>query len=112
VVPGARSLRRPAAAQRRLAAAGGAARRPAWTGRTAIARTPTGDFRVTRKIPGWRQSYLGELYYPVYFTGPYAVHGSRTVPPRPVSHGCVRIPMWFARDYYDRHPIGRPVIVR
>src|ERR671924_357641 len=55
--------------------------------------TPTGRFRVYRKIPGWRKSRLGLMYFPVYFVGGVAIHGSPSVPRRPASHGCIRIPM-------------------
>lgn len=58
-----------------------------------VARTPVGSFRVTRKINGWRKAPLGEMFKPVYFHRGYAVHGSFTVPLKPRSHGCVRVPM-------------------
>jgi peptidoglycan hydrolase-like protein with peptidoglycan-binding domain len=81
-------------------------------GRRHVARTPSGSYEVFRKVTGEDRSYLGTLYYPSYFTGGYAIHGSRSVPPRPVSHGCVRIPLWVARDFFRRTDIGTPVIVR
>lgn len=80
-------------------------------GRTAVANTPRGDFVVERKIPEWRTSHLGELYYPMYFTGGYAVHGSPSVPAYPASHGCVRVPISEAQGLYDRNPVGTPVFV-
>jgi hypothetical protein len=52
-----------------------------------------GSFEVVRKVAGKDRSYLGTLYYPSYFTNRYAIHGSQRVPPGPVSHGCVRIPL-------------------
>lgn len=81
-------------------------------GRATVARTPRGSFRVYRKATGWRESYLGRLFYPSFFTGGYAIHGSTSVPPTPVSHGCVRIPMWLSVAFYERNPVGTPVIVR
>jgi N-acetylmuramoyl-L-alanine amidase len=77
-----------------------------------IAVTPTGRFEVFRKVEGKDTSYLGTLYYPSYFQGGYAIHGSQSVPPRPVSHGCVRIPLWLAQEFFERVRIGTPVIVR
>jgi hypothetical protein len=61
-----------------------------------VAVTPSGRFQIFRKVAGWDLSYLGRLYYPVYFHGGYAIHGSKSVPLEPVSHGCVRIPIWLA----------------
>lgn len=80
-------------------------------GSLAVARTPRGSFRVERKIPGWRTSYLGQLYYPVYFLGGYAIHGSPSVPAYPASHGCIRIPMHVAEGFYSRTATGVPITV-
>ncbi len=55
--------------------------------------TPTGVYKYERRIDGWRDAPLGRLYKPVYFKGGIAVHGAPSVPNRPASHGCVRIPM-------------------
>ncbi|HEY6403859.1 MAG TPA: L,D-transpeptidase [Blastocatellia bacterium] len=73
--------------------------------------TPTGRFRVYRKIPGWRKSPLGLMYYPVYIVGGVAIHGSPSVPRRPASHGCIRIPMSAAVGFYNTAPIGTAVHV-
>jgi len=53
--------------------------------------TPRGDFRLTRQILGVRRSALGILYSPKYFTGGYAIHGSKSVPTQAASHGCIRV---------------------
>jgi peptidoglycan hydrolase-like protein with peptidoglycan-binding domain len=76
-----------------------------------IASTPVGSFRVQRKINGWRESDLGLLWRPAYFTGGYAVHGSLSVPPFPASHGCVRLTMASMNRLYDRLPVGTQVLV-
>ena len=52
--------------------------------------TPAGNFSVTRRIDGWRQSDLGLLWRPYYFHNGYAIHGSNSVPAYAASHGCVR----------------------
>ncbi|MFN2595070.1 MAG: hypothetical protein ABR579_09310 [Actinomycetota bacterium] len=39
------------------------------------------------------------------------MHGEPEVPPYPVSHGCVRIPMYVTKGFYYRNPIGTPVYV-
>jgi lipoprotein-anchoring transpeptidase ErfK/SrfK len=80
-------------------------------GQTYTAHTPRGDFSIERKIPGWRTSRLGRLWYPSYFTGGYALHGSPSVPNYPASHGCIRMPMYLTKKFYYRNPIGTPVFV-
>lgn len=61
--------------------------------------TPTGDYHTTWRVDGWRTSYLGHLYNPVYFVDGIAVHGYPNVPLHPASHGCVRIPMHTAEIF-------------
>ncbi|HEU4480691.1 MAG TPA: L,D-transpeptidase, partial [Actinomycetota bacterium] len=75
------------------------------------AHTPRGNFVIERKIQGERHSDLGVLYDPNYFVGGYAIHGSPSVPVYPASHGCVRIPMYQSRAFFNRTPIGMPVFV-
>lgn len=53
--------------------------------------TPRGNFSITRRIDGWRQSDLGLLWRPNYFYRGYAIHGSNSVPTYAASHGCVRV---------------------
>lgn len=80
-------------------------------GQKVKAVTPAGGFTLYHHYPGWRTSYLGELYWPWYFSGGYAVHGSRSVPPKPASHGCVRVHMWDA-DYLNQQlSLGMPVYI-
>lgn len=73
--------------------------------------THPGRYQVRDKLPGWKKSPLGGLYYPVYFMWGTAIHGYPSVPARPASHGCVRIPMFAARDFYEMVPLGMPVLV-
>jgi N-acetylmuramoyl-L-alanine amidase len=73
--------------------------------------TPVGRFRVYRKLPGWRKSPLGLLYYPSYIVGGIAIHGNPSVPAQPASHGCIRIPMFAAEEFSNMTPIGTQVIV-
>ncbi|HUR48214.1 MAG TPA: L,D-transpeptidase, partial [Acidimicrobiales bacterium] len=80
-------------------------------GDCATAVTPGGSFKITRRIPGWRTSRLGQLYNPLYFNGGIAIHGAPSVPAYPASHGCVRIPMHSARWFPDTVPNGTPVYV-
>lgn len=75
------------------------------------ARTPTGTFKVLRKINGWRLSSLGLLYYPSYIVNGIAIHGSLSIPAYPASHGCIRIPMFAAIELSAMLPVGTEVIV-
>ena len=73
------------------------------------ATTPRGNFTLFRHIPGWRVNYLGGLYKPWYFTPYYAIHGSKSVPAQPASHGCVRVPTWESNHLDSFLEIGLPV---
>lgn len=79
--------------------------------RTRRAVTPTGKFKVQRKIAGWRKSKLGLLYYPSYIFDGVAIHGNPAVPPTPASHGCIRIPMFAAKAFFELAPIGTEVLI-
>jgi peptidoglycan hydrolase-like protein with peptidoglycan-binding domain len=61
--------------------------------------TPTGRYEFQWHVNGWRDGDLGRLYNPWYFNGGIAVHGFESVPTRPASHGCARIPMHIARYF-------------
>lgn len=80
-------------------------------GQTHRAHTPTGRFKVLRKISGWRKSTLGLLYYPSYISQGIAIHGSTSVPTQPASHGCIRIPMYAAKELSTLLPVGTDVLV-
>jgi len=74
--------------------------------------TPEGAFRFKWRYKGWRESRLGKLYNPVYFTNSgIAVHGSTSVPTYPASHGCVRIPMHIAEYFPSLVKSGDAVYV-
>lgn len=73
--------------------------------------TPKGTFSVERKIAGTRHAPLGELYYPSYFRGGVAVHGSNSVVAERASHGCVRIPRWIEQRVFEDMPVGAQVVV-
>jgi N-acetylmuramoyl-L-alanine amidase len=80
-------------------------------GVTRRAITPMGRFSVYRKIQGWRKSPLGLLYYPNYINEGVAIHGAPSVPPYPASHGCIRIPMFAAKQFSEIAAVGLPVFV-
>lgn len=67
-------------------------------GQTSVAYTPRGRFIVYDKIAGWESGPIGRMYYPNYISGGIAIHGSRSVPTKPATHGCIRVPMHAARE--------------
>ncbi|MBI1766478.1 MAG: murein L,D-transpeptidase [Acidobacteria bacterium] len=80
-------------------------------GRTRRAVTPTGRFKVRRKIAGWRKSDLGLLYYPSYIFAGVAIHGNPAVPATPASHGCIRIPIFAAKEFFELTPVATEVLI-
>jgi hypothetical protein len=76
-----------------------------------LAYTPRGRFKIYNKLAGWRKSPLGLLYYPNYFSDGLAIHGNPAVPHSPQSHGCVRIPMWAAKQISQQLAIGTIVLI-
>ncbi|HJV09714.1 MAG TPA: L,D-transpeptidase family protein [Acidimicrobiales bacterium] len=80
-------------------------------GECSVAVTPGGSFRIGRKAVGLEVAPLGELWWPMYFNGGIAIHGSPSVPAYPASHGCIRIPMYAAPTFYDQVPAGTRVHV-
>lgn len=60
--------------------------------------TITGNFAVYRRDPG--TNALG-MIHSSYFRGGYAIHGYRSVPTHPASHGCLRVPPDDARSIFD-----------
>jgi hypothetical protein len=83
-------------------------RAPGWQG---TADTPCGHFSVFSRGSGWHKSQLGEMFNPLYLVGGIAIHGSLDVPPKPVSHGCIRIPMYAAHRLPKLVPKEMPVVV-
>ena len=80
-------------------------------GVTYRAFTPTGRFRVERKIGGVRVSRLGALYRPAYFVRGWAIHGSPSVPSYPASHGCIRTTNSSMDRLFALLTVGTPVTV-
>jgi hypothetical protein len=80
-------------------------------GMSGMAYTPRGRFRIYAKLPGWKKSPLGLLYYPNYFSDGLAIHGNPSVPQLPESHGCIRIPMSAAAEISRLLPVGTIVLI-
>jgi peptidoglycan hydrolase-like protein with peptidoglycan-binding domain len=80
-------------------------------GQPSIAYTPRGRFLVYAKDIGWKTGSLGSTYYANFISGGVAIHGSRNVPNEPASHGCIRIPMFAAREVSNLLKLGTIVLV-
>ena len=74
-----------------------------------VASTPRGEFSIERKINGVRKAPLGTIYYPSYFKQGWAIHGSNSIPPRPASHGCVRVPRGADKKLFKMMPVGMKI---
>ena len=74
----------------------------------ATGNTPVGKWHVYGKVPGLNSH---GMYYSLFFTGAFAIHGYASVPPYQASHGCVRTPMWFAPGFYNRWAVGTTVYI-
>ena len=59
---------------------------------TGVAITPSGDFKIYKeRDEKVYEGTLGSLYRPKFVVGGIAVHGSRSIPAYPASHGCIRV---------------------
>ena len=104
-------------------------------------RTPIGRFQVIRKDEDHRSSLYGDyvddsgrvvkanvdsrrdsrpshshfvgapMPYFLEFSPGYGLHQGY-LPGEPASHGCIRMPYWKARQFYDAAHIGTPVVVK
>lgn len=73
--------------------------------------TPCGHLEIHQKQKGHRKSPLGDLYNPLYIVGGIAIHGSDSVPAQPVSHGCIRIPMFASNLLFEMIELPTPVYI-
>jgi N-acetylmuramoyl-L-alanine amidase len=80
-------------------------------GQESVAYTPRGRFVVYDKSFGWENGQLGSVYYANYISGGVAIHGYLSVPNQPASHGCIRIPMFAAREVSKIMQLGTIVLV-
>ena len=51
------------------------------------------------------------MYFANYISGGIAIHGSYNVPAQPASHGCIRVPMFAAREVSRLMKLGTIVLV-
>ena len=76
--------------------------------------TPAGEFKVG---PVKQRMHYSALYdnapmpWSVQVNGNVFIHGFKSVPKHPASHGCIRVPISAARWFYSWVDIGTPVSV-
>jgi lipoprotein-anchoring transpeptidase ErfK/SrfK len=77
---------------------------------TGAPSTPSdrGSYRFYRRQAGYNS--IG-MYYSVYYNRGEAIHGYKSVPAYPASHGCIRNPIPNSRFIYDWVRIGMPIFV-
>ena len=80
-------------------------------GQESIAHTPRGRFVVYDKVVGWETGAFRGMYYSNYISGGVAIHGYASVPTQPASHGCIRIPLFAAREVSRLMPVATIVLV-
>ncbi len=75
-----------------------------WEGRNVTSRFTRDDLEAVRNAtsPQARANY---------FSDGLAIHGNPSVPPQPKSHGCIRIPMFAAREVSKLLPVGTIVLI-
>jgi len=76
--------------------------------------TVKGKFRIYRYKKGWHKvvgrPWSGYMHNPIYFHGAYAIHGYKSVPNYPASHGCVRVPLCysdFLLEYIKKNKVSK-----
>ncbi len=93
-------------------------------------RTPVGRFRVIRKDEDHRSSVYGDyvddsgrvvkanvdsrrgpMPYFLEFSPGYGLHQGY-LPGVPASHGCIRMPYWKARQFYNAAHLGSLVVIK
>jgi len=75
------------------------------------AKTPPGVFTAYRYVEGTRNGPLGSMWNPIYINQGIAIHGALTVPSKPASHGCIRVPMHISEYLAELIPKGQKVLI-
>ncbi len=78
--------------------------------------TPTGNFKAIGKARHRvsRTYNNSPMPYSVHLFRGYFIHGAASVPSRPASHGCIRMPLSrrnAAKEFFDWVTIGTPVSI-
>lgn len=88
---------------------------PVSTGRRGFT-TPRGQFvaRTRERMRYSRLYHNSPMPYSVQINGHIFIHGYKSVPRYPASHGCIRMPMWgenAAKLFFEWVEVGTPVSV-
>lgn len=75
---------------------------------TSATPTVTGHYEFVRTEPGYNN--LG-MYYSWYFYRGYAIHGYKSVPDYPASHGCLRTFIADQPEVYERIQYGEDIYI-
>jgi lipoprotein-anchoring transpeptidase ErfK/SrfK len=117
VVPGAKRVEISIAAQMLRAWQGPylVLENPVSTGKRGHA-TPTGSFKAqSRERMRYSRLYNNSpMPFSVQINGHVFIHGYKSVPRYPASHGCVRMPLWgenAAKSFFEWVDIGTPIHV-
>lgn len=94
-----------------LAVSTGTEQKYVFKGISDVAHTPRGEFTIYSQIDNVREAPLGSIYYPSYFSGGVAIHGSNSIPAFPASHGCVRVPRYADQALNHMLSVGMKVFV-
>ena len=74
--------------------------------------TPPGTYSVyTKAQTSWSKRFKVWLPWASYFNAGIAFHGYPDVPVVAASHGCIRVPLKFAREVFALLPVGARVDV-
>jgi len=76
-----------------------------------VAITVTGEYEVYLQYDGWYESSVGPMYKSSFYLRGFAIHGSKSVPPFPASHGCVRVTMSSIERLWPKLHLGTKVSV-
>jgi lipoprotein-anchoring transpeptidase ErfK/SrfK len=81
---------------------------PTSTGSAQYWVTPSGTWTVTRE-----NTWETVRYKPLYLRswGVWAIHGYKSVPTYPASHGCIRITTWDMDELHALVPLGTTVVI-
>lgn len=73
--------------------------------------TPNGDFQTGAKYRMHRSRLYqnAPMPYSIQVAGNYFIHGFKSVPEHPASHGCIRMPVEEAEKLYNWVEPGTPV---
>lgn len=73
-------------------------------------RTIVGNATSKTKVPAGGHFARAPMEYNMNFVGGESMHAGK-VTGEPISHGCIRMPLDKARDFYNKVQIGTPITI-